>query len=554
MSIKTVNAVGHYTIRTFTGTEDQYNVWSNDGNAIDDNTGTYAYIGAANFEKHLNFTAPDTTTPIYGIQIYCVNTDGITQVDADIWLDILIDGDEWLDVYNGTVTKNTWVTIDFDIEKEKQCDFTKARVTHEAKFGRWEFRVNEIKWLEWIDAIPAIFGAYSDYPSGTDCYGIYPYANFTIKDGNEEDSLTGEFWLKGVINGTWWKVADSSESNPISSIMYLNYSGDYWCRYGVKYYYRINFTDNYEDCHSLWESNTFSFTITPKPLDECTDSNSLPEVDGLTKADCWEMHGLNYSKNISKYNDSAFYFYNASNPTSKLDWNQSTPDTIYNGLFWWNSTSQSYDNVTWFEPLKGYWIYFYDKNWTIGSNYSCIDIDIDESMNTNSWKNFSLNNESWANFSIYLWFNDTNPDTLEFTINLLGQYINNSVAAGGCTGIVWVNYSDDNLTFNVSINKTTDANTSSYKIDEGNWLYMAGFSIDDSSFLFFLWAFVVYMMYKTNRNYIVIPLLLGLVQIGIIGMAYSQGFYSGMMEYWLVVGVAFLMLGFYKTYKGLKME
>jgi hypothetical protein len=75
----------------------------------------------------------------------------------------------------------------------------------------------------------------------------------------------------------------------------------------------------------------------------------------------------------------------------------------------------------------------------------------------------------------------------------------------GCTGIVWVNYSDTNLSFNVSVNKTDNSNTSSYSINEDNWLNLLTGSImfDDSQlFLFILLTLWIYFLkeYLDKRN------------------------------------------------------
>jgi hypothetical protein len=187
--------------------------------------------------------------------------------------------------------------------------------------------------------------------------------------------------------------------------------------------------------------------------------------------------------------------------------------------------------------------------------YSCSCPDIDESMDNSKIVNLTLNNESWVNVNISSWFNDTNPDTLEMNVKIVNQSINNTVdidndesmslstnfnftlgsfwhnftlqswfndtnpdtlehnyihnnnstcQIGGCSGIVWVNYSDNNVTFNVSVNKADDSNTSTYSINENFWLLIQGFSFENEtlSILLTLSLFIFFFSegYRTDKK------------------------------------------------------
>ena len=70
--------------------------------------------------------------------------------------------------------------------------------------------------------------------------------------------------------------------------------------------------------------------------------------------------------------------------------------------------------------------------------------------------------------------------------------------------------------------------------------------------ILFTWMFVVIMMYKTNRNYVFMPLALGGCQILMIGLAFTQGYFSEFIVYLLFASFVFLILGIYKTAKGLR--
>ena len=226
------------------------------------------------------------------------------------------------------------------------------------------------------------------------------------------------------------------------------------------------------------------------------------------------------------------YGYNDTTPViTTYNWDDANSTGVTsNDLYWWNHTQETYDSVTNWIPSYGYWIYIYDLNYTFKTNFSCPECpDIDESMNNSNIVNLTLNNESWVNVNWSSWFNDSVIDTLETILSIDSQYINtttcNDVSFSGsnytnitdgnswfnvtsnwqynwlsntfqewlnethhfitgCTGIVWVNYTDANITFNVSVNKSDDSNTSTYEIQEDNWLYLSGLELELSTFFF----------------------------------------------------------------------
>jgi hypothetical protein len=158
--------------------------------------------------------------------------------------------------------------------------------------------------------------------------------------------------------------------------------------------------------------------------------------------------------------------------------------------------------------LKGYWIYFYDKNWTIGSNYSCTG-DIDESMFDTAVVNLTLNNDSWVNVNWSSWFNDSVVDTLETVLTVESQFINST--GGGCYGIVWINGSNFNLTWNISIDKSNDSNTTNFTINDDNWLDIASLDFSPSMMIFSIWAFLFYLWHKSESDEMTMLLALLLV-------------------------------------------
>lgn len=115
----------------------------------------------------------------------------------------------------------------------------------------------------------------------------------------------------------------------------------------------------------------------------------------------WKMVSIPLNYNVDKYDVRVV------NATNNYTFNQAVSLNIIDQyVFGWQVSPAGYILTDTFEPYQGYFTWFYNDDY----NY-------------------------WVNTS-----------------------------SGGCYGIVWINYTDVNLTFNVSYNKATNANTSSYKI------------------------------------------------------------------------------------------
>lgn len=70
--------------------------------------------------------------------------------------------------------------------------------------------------------------------------------------------------------------------------------------------------------------------------------------------------------------------------------------------------------------------------------------------------------------------------------------------------------------------------------------------------IFLLWAFLVYALLIISRTYIAISLILGCAQLILVGYAFINGYFSEVIEMWLIVGFGFMIFGFYKTFKGIE--
>ncbi len=76
--------------------------------------------------------------------------------------------------------------------------------------------------------------------------------------------------------------------------------------------------------------------------------------------------------------------------------------------------------------------------------------------------------------------------------------------------------------------------------------------IGAEAMLFIFWLVISVFLYKTPRNYQLVPALIGLTQMILVGAIFAGGYFPGIIEYWLLIALALLILGFHKTYKGFR--
>lgn len=133
-------------------------------------------------------------------------------------------------------------------------------------------------------------------------------------------------------------------------------------------------------------------------------------------------------------------------------------------------------------------------------------------INATGWNNSSIVGED-----VYVWTNytgNTTPitqyenivdatGTHAYILTLTGykDWANYTGIGSGCSGVVWVNYTDKNITFNVSVNKTDDSNTSTYTILEDFWLYLGSTISLDAFTLLLVYLFaILYFVYSNKTN------------------------------------------------------
>lgn len=151
--------------------------------------------------------------------------------------------------------------------------------------------------------------------------------------------------------------------------------------------------------------------------------------------------------------------------------------------------------------------------------------------------------ELWLNYTglttpIHLLENLLNvTGTHEYFLNDTGYYVfaNYTGIGGVCpSDLYYFNYSDENITINVTVNCSALTNTSNYTINDNNWLNMASAIMLDNSqlFLFILLSLWIYFVskYLVRRTSVALALAQFLIMIPLniifisISFAYPFGF------------------------------
>ena len=488
--------------------------WRDPEYAIDGNLSTCSVLRDLNNGEWIYLNTTYRTVYVYGVRVY-VDIANLGGVDINFTIQYYDDdGSRYEDYYFGYLNDNAWTYINVSPNDALLCSAKDWRLTTDELDSRGYVQLREFGLIHCTDSSPSVgFSGVCDYnvPEGS-VYGLYQTINFTYKESDIiHDNASCELWMKGINNNTWYMIR---RDDAVGGAACFDYDGSYFGRYGVTYTYAINLTDDFNTpCQGNWNNNSYSFTIIPKPLDEEDDYNSLPQVTGLTDWDCWEMFSV--CGNVSIWD---LLVYNVSD-SSYSSWNDSVADgDIYNGMFWWNSSSQTYDNVTElgyneFGMMQGYWFYSYNDSCWLIHNCSCPDID--ESMSDlNNIFNLSLDNESWVNVRWDSWFNDSNPDTLETVLSIVSQYINNSVGSGSGSG--WVSpypfilsLSDSNISCNVSVTANNTGSLLNSSVNESGWLNIASFSL--STELTFVLFIGLFFWFASERKSAFLFMLCGIV-------------------------------------------
>lgn len=212
-------------------------------------------------------------------------------------------------------------------------------------------------------------------------------------------------------------------------------------------------------------------------------------------------------------------------------------------------------NVIWFS-VGGYWVVTvnYTGNTTICNS---TDINLFENIiNATGTLEYEYNSitgfKVWANYTGNTTdcpsCNSTDLILYENIINATGVHqslynpvtgwkvwanYTGNVSLGNCSGIYWYNYTDDNVTINVSFNKQTNSFIDDYTINKENWLNIAGALLLDNSQFFIiillaLWLFFI-SKYLEHKDVTVALMQFGLsipltIVISVISLSYAFGY------------------------------
>lgn len=495
-----------------------FNAWVNVNNTRDSNTGTYGYcqIGTSDYivwyeDSYFN-----------GIELVGMRLWGVEKApggDGDLYLQITVDG-----VSEGEVqfTRGQWSYFNFS----KTYDYDAViNASWNNKLGRSNAQVMEVQLLFIDNRSSAVTGT----PANTGCVIPRP-VNVSIE---YVTAWSCDHWVNISVttnaSGSWvevFQVNDTDVSSSNEPVWYVDFYD--MNDFDRRYYYNITFKYGGGSYYTEGESSKTVY------IDTDTCPPSYPVVDGLTDADCWHMVSIFYGDYNNTRSKTYLAVWNVS------DWSYQTWDTavgngiIHDGLFYWNYTTQQYDNITSISSGMGVWIYSYDDNyrwltttWYKDSYgwYNDTDTGSDilkyynhsfiyrYTMNhyeeSTLWfdnvifpKHFKLNdtsmsNSGYHNFTIlgfYVnvswesWYNDSDVDTLETVLSLLEH----NVTGGGvgCDYPYWINYTTDNVTISIKVNSCDSETLENASVNESAWIFQAGIVLEPETFLLVL--FIVF--------------------------------------------------------------
>lgn len=123
--------------------------------------------------------------------------------------------------------------------------------------------------------------------------------------------------------------------------------------------------------------------------------------------------------------------------------------------------------------------------------------------------------------------------------------VNYTIDAGSCEGVVWVNFTDSNMTLNVSVDKSDDSNTSSYAINEDNWLYTSALSLAPELMLIIFLSFFFYFAEK-KKSFVLYCIT---TVIALIAGVYYLGWEIELSN--RVIGIALILFSVYTSFLAL---
>jgi hypothetical protein len=297
---------------------------------------------------------------------------------------------------------------------------------------------------------------------------------------------------------------------------------------------------------SAWSYNsgTFSTTYTSNA------NTTLPSFSILENL--VNSSGITTVKQLSNNTIKIYSNYTGSCSSNNL--------TVYNNsnLFLHGGYETTYSSSTGWKVYLNYTAWSHNMGLSIAPENCTIDYSYTYNEYTGyditilgyGYPNNFIFNVSNANVTYYYVSNFTSK-SYDVYINVTGN-----VTIGNCSGIYWFNYTDDNVTINISFNKQTNSFIDDYEINEENWLSLAGALLFDNSQFFIiillsLWLFFI-SKYLEHKDLTVALMQFGLsIPLCIIVAVISLSFAFGYIIVFLIPTISLILLadGFFYSKK-----
>lgn len=524
--------------------EEDYDAdYSNIAYSTDLNINTFALSGsgAIGIEEFIEYSAPSMYDFefITGCMIYARENFRETYYDAEVTIEI----NGITEFSSVTVQKDKWNYYNFTGVYDKDLTvFT--NLTHTIANSKIE--CFEVYILGLYNATPNLNYVYP--LSTSECVQPKPTISLRVLEGYIADDITPSTKCYQMINttirsnvsGEWLDYYSLEFTQSVSSTSYwVNYSMEKFWKINTYYWYSYNITDGDE-----WTNKTWKIFIDDCPF-------NYPSIDGLSNPDCWHMvsaYTLNYSYYLSV---GYLYVYNTTSETG-LEWSDAiSTNKIFNGLYHWNETTQEYDNVTKYTMGEGYWFYSYDDNYS--KIYSLPSNTVTSEMHFYNNTNTQNDTLYYYNHTTIISFQYNNFDYGQFNYNTHPSFpahwgLNLTECEGECNFPIYINWTNGNITVNVTITDCDGTNTTNATVNDENYLFLAGLSLDPELMIIFIFFIFQYFAFSKSEITIkglpintVILIFAGL--IAIITGVYYIGWQIEITS--KLVGISFVMFGIF---------
>ena len=371
MMFQTSSASADYCMTIVDANHHNNSGWLSTSNIDDDNTATTTYC--KNDGEWINirpYTYP--TNQFYyfaGIKIYAF--EDFRGTHTDFYFNVNIDG---TNVGDFIAPKDTWTYINFSQTYSSWYDL-EINITFQQQAIKRAGNIGEIEILYY--RMPTL-GVTELYPIFTDdCVQINPLCEIDMfLDTNGQGCgswFNVSIHSNATASGDWEMITYNNESSSGNIDNYFNWRNKFFESYNTRYWWSYNASWNDDFDGKKWENKTYYFDteICIPPPGIVPNPPVITEIENF-QIDCWEMVSVPSWYNVSIF-WSNFSLYNESAGTYH-SWNHSIANgTHFNALYYFDSSSSTYVNMSdghWMEPYNGYWIYFFDNNYTLRHNYT----------------------------------------------------------------------------------------------------------------------------------------------------------------------------------------